>query len=79
MPRHHPLLDDRDWLWQQYIGKHRSLKQIGRPLGHSQTAVVAALKRHGIPVRSRPNRIEGRALEILSDRDEMLSWYQVWV
>ena len=78
MPRHHPLLDDPDWLWQEYIGKHRSLKAIGRPLGHSQQAVSGALKRHGITIRSRPNRIEGRALEVLSDRDELLGLYRIW-
>lgn len=46
-----PLLEDKEWLYEEYITKRRGAAEIGEELGHSLRVVQDALKQHGIPVR----------------------------
>lgn len=47
------LLDDRAWLNSEYVEQARSARGIARDLVCSETAVLDALRRHGLPVRAR--------------------------
>lgn len=48
------MLDDREWLHDQYVASGRSSGDIADQVGCSAQTVLRALNRHGIPVRSRP-------------------------
>ncbi|MCA1846521.1 MAG: hypothetical protein LC792_25670, partial [Actinobacteria bacterium] len=49
--RRAPQLDDRRWLRNAYHVRGRTSLQIGAELGCDAHTVLAALRRHGIPVR----------------------------
>ena len=46
-----PLLEDREWLHEEYVVKRRGASEIGRELGHSLRVVQNALRELGIHVR----------------------------
>ncbi|MER6737907.1 helix-turn-helix domain-containing protein [Streptomyces puniciscabiei] len=68
LPRHAPRprrgdgtpipreLLDRDWLYEQYIERHRSFKEIGQELGVVATTVSGWARKHEIPYRSNRHR-----------------------
>ena len=53
------VLDNRDWLIEQY--ETRSAAQIGRDLGVNPQMVLAALRRHDIAVRTRVESLRLRS------------------
>ena len=52
------LLDDGDWLRDQYETQRRSAANIAARLNRATTAVRVELRRHGIPPRSRPELLD---------------------
>lgn len=49
MPNTHHLVDDKDWLFEQYVTQEKSVISISRAFGISGEAVKNAILRHGIP------------------------------
>lgn len=59
--REWPMLDDRDWLVEQYQTRQLSQAEIGLLAGCSRNLVATALKRHNIERRrQRPERLVAR-------------------
>lgn len=44
---------DKEWLWQEYIGKKTGSPEIAKKFGCSAVAIRNALKRFNIPIRTR--------------------------
>lgn len=57
MPRYRKRFDEtlqsKQWLERVYLDEKRNAEQVALMIGCTRTAVHAALKRHGIPVRGR--------------------------
>ena len=47
-----PRLKDKDWLWEQYVERGRTLDNIGEELGCTGSTVGGWLKKHGIETYS---------------------------
>ena len=51
--RHARTTIDRDWLYDQYVNKHRALPDIAKEAGMSTANIARWAKRHAIPLRGR--------------------------
>lgn len=47
----HPLLNHRDWLFDQLITQHKTAKTIGGEIGVSDNTVIRAARYHAIDIR----------------------------
>ena len=51
--RHARTTIDRDWLYDQYVNKHRALPDIAKEAGMSTANIARWAKRYAIPLRGR--------------------------
>lgn len=68
----YPQLGNRRWLHRAYIHDNKSTCVIAAEIGCSDSAVLVALRRHNIPVRSRGG---GRQHPLLDDADWLRDRY----
>lgn len=65
-------LQDKDWLYDQYVTKQRSGDDIALDVGCDKSAVYRAIKRHGIERRVHTSRFE-----LLNDKEWLYDQYVV--
>ncbi len=46
-----PELEDKQWLYEEYITDGRSTRDIAATIGCGESTITYALRRHGIPIR----------------------------
>ncbi len=54
----YPELNDAAWLRDQYLEQRRSTFHIAEIVGCDQTLVYRALRRHGVPTRSKAQSMQ---------------------
>jgi AraC-like DNA-binding protein len=70
----YPLLDDAGWLRTEYEEHGRSLAEIAAAVGCTDTGVLLAMERHGIPRRGLVVHEELRNRDWLRERYEVRRW-----
>lgn len=68
-------IEDRDWLFDQYVTQHKTPDAISEEFGIGGTTVVRYLDKHGISIRNVSSAKLKGALPLLEDKDWLYNRY----
>ena len=70
-------LNDKEWLYDQYITKKKGTVQLGKELDCSWSTVLNYIKKHDITIRttSEANGISKEVLDKLNDKEWLYDQY----
>jgi len=72
-----PLLNDKSWLYEQRITKHRSYEEIARELDVRMPRLKLALERFNIPTENQKQKIfDEDILSIINNKDRLVDLYK---